>query len=348
MVFLILFMADLTRVAAWFGSCMIRGMDVIVSTDVVARTVLGEVPIEKLGVALPHEHVIHRISIHSGKADNTMVDVALLAEELRQFKAAGGGTICDVTPMNVGRDPAALREVSRLSGVHIVSALGLYQLDVWTADMLAMSRAELADFLIRESQGAFSGVAAGFLGEIASHNEPEHADWRKYRLTEKEVEVFEAVADAQRATGLWISTHASHGRHGVAQLRCLADAGADTSRVVVGHCDSQHHDDPTLDFDYYNELLKFGAMLEFDMFGWVEETGPDEVRCERIAELVRQGHTDRILLSTDTCRLSQLRRNGGRGYDYLFTHVLPGLRRAGVGEDDLQTMTVTNPARILT
>ena len=326
---------------------MIQAMAAIASTAAVARTVLGDVPIEELGVVLPHEHVIHRISIHSGKADNTMVDVALLAEELRRFKAAGGGTICDVTPVNVGRDPAALREVSRLSGVHIVSGLGLYQLDVWTADMLAMSRAQLADFLIRESRGASSGVAAGFLGEIASHNEPEHADWRKYRLTEKEAEVFEAVADAQRATGLWISTHASQGRHGVAQLRCLADAGAEPSRVVVGHCDAQHHDDPALDFDYYNKLLDFGAMLEFDLFGWTE-MGPDEVRCERIAELARQGHTDRVLLSTDTCRLSQLHRNGGRGYDYLFTHVLPGLRRAGVGENDLRTMTVGNPARILT
>jgi phosphotriesterase-related protein len=326
---------------------MIRGMAAIESTAVVARTVLGDVPIENLGVVLPHEHVIHRITIHSGKADNTMVDVELLAEELRLFKAAGGGTICDVTPVNVGRDPEALREVSRLSGVHIVSALGLYQLEVWTADMLAMSRAELAEYLIRDSQGEFSGVAAGFLGEIASHNEPEHADWRKYQLTEKEIEVFQAVADAQQSTGLWVSTHAAHGRHGVAQLRCLADAGAEPSRVVVGHCDAQFHDDPALDFDYYNKLLEFGAMLEFDLFGW-SEMGPDEARCGRIAELARQGHTDRILLSTDTCRLSQLHRNGGRGYDYLFTHVLPGLRRAGVGEEDLRTMTINNPARILT
>ena len=74
-------------------------------------------PIENLGVVLPHEHAIHRITIHSGKADNTMVDVELLAEELRLFKAAGGGTICDVTPVNVGRDPAALREVSRRSRI---------------------------------------------------------------------------------------------------------------------------------------------------------------------------------------------------------------------------------------
>jgi len=341
-------MADLSRVAAWLGCCIIRAMAAIGSTAGVARTVLGEVPIEKLGVVLPHEHVIHRISIHSGKADNAMEDVNLLADELRFFKAAGGGTICDVTPVNVGRDPAALREVSRLSGVHIVSALGLYQLDVWTADMLAMPRAELAGFLIRESQGEISGVAAGFLGEIASHNEPEHADWRKYQLTEKEAEVFQAVAEAQRETGLWISTHASHGRHGVAQLRCLADAGTEPSRVVVGHCDAQFHADPAPDFDYYNKLLDFGAMLEFDLFGWTEDTGPDEVRCQRIAELTRQGHTDRILLSTDTCRLSQLHRNGGRGYDYLFTHVLSGLRRAGVGEGELHTMTVSNPARILT
>jgi len=311
-----------------------------------ATTVLGEVSLAELGVVLPHEHVIHRISIFSGKIDNTMVDVELLAEELRIFKSAGGGTICDVTPVNVGRDAAALREVSRKSGVHIVSAVGLYQLDVWTPEMLAMSRSELADYLIRECHGEFNGVPSGLIGEIASHNEPEHADWRRYRLTEKEAEIFKAVADAQRATGLWISTHASAGRHGVAQLRCLADAGADTSRVVIGHCDAQYHQDIALDLEYFHELLKFGAMLEFDLFGWAE-MGPDSVRAERLAALVRESHAERLLISTDTCRLSQLHRNGGRGFDYVFTDVLPGLRLAGIGEAELSAMTIQDPATVL-
>ena len=315
-------------------------------TSRTAHTVLGDVDPAALGVTLMHEHVIHRISIHSGQADNTCVDVDLVAGELARFGAAGGGTICDVTPMNVGRDPAALQEVSRRSGVHIVSAVGLYQLEVWSDAMLALSRAELADAIVREAEGGTSGVAAGFLGEIASHNE-DQADWRQYELWEKEIEVFQAATDAQRRTGLFLSTHAAFGRNGVAQLRVIADAGGDTSRVIIGHCDAMSHDDPALDFDYYDQLLAFGAMIEFDLFGWQDVFFDDRVRIERLAELGRRGHADRVLLATDTCRISQLHANGGRGFDYLQSFVIPALRDAGVSESDIRKMTVTNPAAVL-
>jgi len=314
----------------------------------VIRTVLGEVDPARLGVTLMHEHPIHRLSIHSGRDDNTVVDVDLVAQELTIFREAGGGCVCDVTPVNVGRDPAALQEVSRRSGVHIVSAVGLYQLEVWSDRMLAMSRDELADYLVRDTNGQTTGVRAGFIGEIASHNELDHADWRKYRLWDKEVEIFQAVADAQQRTGLFVSTHAALGRHGVAQLRVMADAGGDTSRVIVGHCDAQAHDDPARDFDYYDEILSFGAMLEFDLFGWQTVFFHDDsVRIARIAELVRRGHADRLLIATDTCRLSQMHAHGGRGFDYVFTYIIPAMREAGVSDAEISKMTVTNPARVL-
>ena len=160
-----------------------------------ATTVLGDIDPQRLGTTLPHERLIHRISNHSGKPDNTCVDVELVAEELNRFRARGGGAICDVTPIGVGRDPEALRQVSRLSGLHIVSGLGLYQLEVWPDSLHNMSAAELADFLVAQASGDAHGIAAGLLGEIASHNEPDHADWRKYRMTDEERQIFRAVAD---------------------------------------------------------------------------------------------------------------------------------------------------------
>ena len=39
------------------------------------RTVTGTLDAGDLGVVLPHEHLIYRISVHSGRADNTCVDV---------------------------------------------------------------------------------------------------------------------------------------------------------------------------------------------------------------------------------------------------------------------------------
>ena len=309
-------------------------------------TVLGQITPEELGVTLPHEHIIHQVSLQSDNPDNTCIDPQLAASELVIFREAGGGAVCDVTPIGIGRDPVALQEVSRLSGVHIVSALGLYQLEVWPARLRGLSCSELSDFLVSESYGDSTGVRAGFLGEITSHNEP-HADWRRYRLSPEEVVLFQAVAAAQRRTGLFISTHASVGRHGVAQLRAIAAAGGDTSRLVIGHCDAQVHDDMELDLDYYHTLLDEGAWLEFDMFGW-EDLAPNEARLQRVTQLVVEGFADRLLLSTDTCRRSQLHAHGGRGFDYLFTMILPGLRDAGVSESAIEQMTVRNPAKMLT
>ena len=316
-------------------------------TSVAVRTVLGDIDPAELGITLMHEHPIHRLSIHSGKDDNTWVDVDLVAQELVRFREAGGGTVCDVTPVNVGRDPAALMEASRRSGVHIVSAVGLYQLEVWSDEMLAMSRGELADYIVREAEGGATGVPAGFLGEIASHNEIDQADWRAYRLWDKEEEIFRS---SHRRTTPHGSVHfhpCPFGRNGVAQLRVIAAAGGDTSRVIIGHCDDMAHDDPALDFDYYDQILGFGAMLEFELFGWQDVFFDDNVRIARLAELVKRGHADSVLLATDTCRLSQLHANGGRGFDFLLTWILPALREAGVGEPDIRKMTVTNPTRVL-
>jgi len=306
----------------------------------VVQTVTGAVAAAELGLTLPHEHVIHDIARHSGNPDNVFDDVELMAAELRRFRAAGGGTVCDVTPLGLGRDAAALREVSVRSGVRIVAGVGFYQTDVWPDGAAALSTDALADLIVREVE-----AGAGLIGELGSHNAAT-PDWRRYALTDQELHLFQAAALAQQRTGLAISTHASLGRGGVAQLRALTAAGADPQRVVIGHCDAHTHADAARDMAYYRALLKEGAALEFDLFGW-EELASDADRVERVALLAREGAADRVLLSTDTCRKSQLHNHGGRGFDYLPTAILPQLRQAGVSQEHIRQMTVANPARLL-
>ena len=304
------------------------------------RTVTGGLDAGSLGVVLPHEHLIHSISVHSGRADNACLDVELAAAECRRFRDAGGGAICDVTPLGLGRDLAALRAVSEASGVAVISALGLYE--IWTQPDEVRGRPArvVADYLERGAE------RCGLIGEIASHNEPGHADWRRYSLNASERDLFAGAARAQRRTGLAVTTHASLGRGGVAQGRMLVDSGADPARVIIGHCDAHLHDEESLDLDYYDALLALGVCLEFDLFGW-EELAPDALRARRIATLCAAGHAGRLLISTDTCRRSQLHACGGRGFDYLFTSIIPALRAAGVSQADIDTMTRANPSRLL-
>jgi phosphotriesterase-related protein len=308
-------------------------------------TVTGNIRNHQLGVTLAHEHLWCDISIHSRNPDNRFTEKFLLIEELEFFTRRGGRSIIEVTPEGVGRDPVALRAISEASGVQIISGVAFYQQEVYPAWVRKASLTEIADYFIQQIEEGRGGVRAGLIGELTSHNES-HAKAADYRLRHDEALVFRAAARAQRTTGVAISTHASLGRGGHAQLDLLTDAGADPKRVAIGHCDAHWHEDAELDIAYYLHILERGAYCAFDLIGW-NELVPDEIRAKRIASLAALGYERQILLSTDTCRLSQLHRFGGRGFDYLFTSFLPRLRESGVTQEQITAMLIEAPRSLL-
>lgn len=307
-------------------------------------TVTGEIPADELGPTLAHEHLRCDLSSFSGKDDNILTDAKLVTAEMSDFLAAGGRSIIEVTPEGIGRDPVALRCISQLSGVNIVSGIAFYEQSTYPAWVQNASVDQIADYFVQQIEVGTDGVRAGIIGEILSHNEPKPNP--AYQLLEPERRVFEAAAKAQRRTGVAITTHASLGRAGHAQLDVLERAGADLTRVAIGHCDAHWHERPELDLAYYLPILNRGAFCEFDLIGWTELM-PDDVRAERITSLVKMGYEKRILLATDTCRRSQLRANGGRGYGSLWRSFLPRLRERGVTEGQIHSMLVDAPRALL-
>ncbi|CAM9299642.1 unnamed protein product [Ectocarpus fasciculatus] len=96
-----------------------------------------------------------------------------------------------------------------------------------------------------------------------------------------------------------------------------------------------------------------GIVLCFDCFGRVEWLpGPDyypsdEESAVRIAELVRQGFADRIVLSSGVSRRFHLSRFGGYGYGHALRTVPPRLLRLGVSAKDIGLMTRENMLGLL-
>lgn len=82
------------------------------------------------------------------------------------------------------------------------------------------------------------------------------------------------------------------------------------------------------------------------MIGWTQLV-PDEIRADRIASLAQLGFADKITLVTDTCRLSQLHANNGRGFDYLWHYFLPLLQQRGVNALQIHSMLVDAPRNLL-
>jgi phosphotriesterase-related protein len=102
-------------------------------------------------------------------------------------------------------------------------------------------------------------------------------------------------------------------------------------------------------------LAETGCYLEFDLFGQEASYYPiadidmpnDATRIDYIMSLIEKGYGDKILLSMDICHKTQLAKYGGEGYNHILDNVLPIMRRKGMSKEDIETITVQNPAKIL-
>jgi phosphotriesterase-related protein len=305
------------------------------------QTVLGPIDPADLGFTLPHEHTQIALWHVPDRWDYWQLtrDEPLILEELAAYREAGGGGLVDLTLPGVGRDPAWLAGIARSSGLDIVMGCGWYRGAYYPPEARIDRRSvdDLADELVREATEGVgdTGIRPGIIGEIGTDK-----PW----VSALEERVHRAAARAARRTGLAITTHGVLSPVGLDQLRIIEDEGADPNRVVIGHADSF----PRL--DHYLAIVERGASLEFDFLG-MSFTPSERLGEGRVVELLRdllgRGHVERILLSQDVCHDSQLSRYGGNGYTYLARTFLPRLREAGVGEAEIDTMTVANPRRML-
>lgn len=348
-------------------------------------TVLGSLEADRLGVTLPHEHVFCDITclcpppdsenrreflerpVEMGilglirrdplfNRDNCLLtDVDLAIEEVREFQKLGGATIVDVTSEEaVGRDPLALQAVARATGVNIVCGCGHYLHFVHPPGAVEESMDSIAERLVLELNEGIgdTGVRPGLIGEIGT-SDPIHP---------QEAKMLRAAARAQQQTGAAITVHCNLGtRTGVEVLGLLGAAGADLSRVVLGHVDfALGHLDMSFEgaVSYHKRLASSGCFVEYDTVGadgYFRGTGlerpfwapSDRQRAEAIARLLDDGFGDQILISHDICLKHYLLHYGGFGYGHILREFIHNLKDAGLGDTDIHRLMVENPARML-
>lgn len=297
------------------------------------HTVLGELEPAALGRTLMHEHIFCDVYRVTGQLNELLNDEKLAADELSLLRQAGGAALVDVTTPDLGRDPEALYRIAQKTQLHIIMGTGWYRQPFYPPEIDRLSTDELADLMISDlTQGvADTGIRAGIIGEIGVN-----LDY----ATAQEERVLRAAARAQMATGAPLTTHASMYPVGLIQLEILRDEGVDLRRVIIGHCDTY------LERDYHLAILEAGAYVQFDTVGR-NHMNPDARRVSALAELIRLGWTDQLLLSSDRCHRSDLCAFGGLGYSYVFTRFFDMLTAAGIDDDTLDAITIENPRRVL-
>jgi phosphotriesterase-related protein len=302
--------------------------------------ILGVIDSADLGFTLMHEHILS-VDWSMRQAFSDWVNRETLIEEatgeLRAAQQCGVRTIVDVTPINLGRDIHLLREVAARAQVQIIAATGLYWFDApwlrgWEVD-------RLVEFLIHDVESGIQGTdsKAGIIKAATQSS-----------VTPLNRKSLQVAARLHLATGLPITTHTSaEHRTGLAQQDVFEEEGVDLGRVVIGHCGD------TDDIAYLEEILQRGSTIGMDRFG-LDMVLPTEKRVSTIAALCRRGWAERMVLSHDACCFLDWYPKGvlraavpNWRFRYIPEDVLPALREAGVGEEEIHTMTVANPARIL-
>lgn len=335
-------------------------------------TVLGPVPLDRLGVTLMHEHILNDCSCwwrgndpafrspirdlpitpdiisqlrndpFANKHNCALDDEALAVQELMLFVAEGGATVVDPTCQGIGRNPQALTRIAKATGLNVIMGAGYYLHSSHPDYLAAMSDRAITDELISEARDGIGpdNTKIGLIGEIGVSSD----------FTAAERRVLSASATAAAETGLPLMVHLpAWFRLAHQVLDLVAAAGQPLDRVILCHMNPSH-----ADVAYQTSLADRGAYIEYDMLGmdyFYADQGvqcpSDEDSATAIANLFARGYGQQILLSQDVFIKMMLCAYGGNGYAHVQRHFLPRLLRHGLTEADLTTLVVHNPRRAL-
>ena len=307
----------------------------------VVRTVLGDVPSDRLGTCWAHEHLV----IDGGVAKLVNPEISLqrvedAVAELAPCVAAGLRAVVDAMPADAGRNAAKLAAISRRAGVHVIAATGLHHARFYGerhwGELLAPER--LAELFVADLE---EGIDAHDCNGPVVRRTPHRAGVVKVAgsaggPSPRDRRIFEAAALAVARTGTALLTHCEGGTGGLAQLELLDRLGVPPERVILSHTDK------VADLGYHRELLAAGAYLVYD-----QGLRSPETTARLVGWMVEDGHQDRLLLGTDGARRSLWMVLGGApGLADLATGL--GKRLASeLGPAVMDAIWVTNPAAAL-
>ncbi|MGW5128915.1 phosphotriesterase family protein [Streptomyces sp. NPDC004069] len=313
------------------------------------NTVLGPVPAAELGVVSVHEALLSVVPGAEHAFDITIDRAEIfetLAAKLKDFRAHGGGTIVDSTGMFHGRDVRLYETLSRATGVHIVAStgqgpeelLGGYFLTPQTNPPTPWPAEKFADLFTKEvTEGMVvprveRRGAAGLVATTATRE----------GMTATDESLFRGAARTALSTGVAVSIR--YGSDALHDLDVVLDEKLAADRVVVGGLDRKD----AVAAGAPLEVARRGASVALDHVGVEDgEHVTDAERAALVADLVKAGFADRILLSSSATGVAK----GHSGSDLPYSHVLatfvPLLKTQGLSDEDARRILVENPRDLL-
>lgn len=287
------------------------------------RTVLGDIPPEELGACDAHDHLFISSPTLPGQE---LDDAEAALAELNAFATLGGGAVVQWTPWGMGPRTEELPDLSRRSGVHVISATGLHQARCYDHDELESVRDGLAELFVHELTNA--PVRAGLIKVAGAY----------HRLDDHARHVMTAAAEAHHTTDAPIGVHLEAGTAALDVLDFLCGShGVEPHRVILGHL----HRFP--DAGIHRQVAEAGAFLAFDGPSRVHH-GTDWRLLDSLTALADAGHIHQVLLGGDTVTPPARSTADGPGMPFLLSGLRPRIENE-LGPDIASAIFTENPAR---
>ncbi len=304
-------------------------------------TATGDITPKELGNVLSHEHMlIYSPNMRLGFGERWFplqkaIDRAV--HLLSDAKARCGiDTVIDGTPLDLGRNLQALREISRRSSVNILLSSGLY-----ITEEHFMHRRTPSAFAKAFIDECTNGIADSGIKPAMLKCATGPAGFTPINRL-----LLDTMSLVQTETGLPLFAHNHQpDKTGYEQLRIFEKNRVNLEKVIIGHCSD------TADIPYLLDLAKSGCFLGFDrIFPQVYEQ-----QAAVIFAMIEAGYEDRLLLSHDFFAFSdssgdslETQSRSERDFTTVHLQLLPALKALGATDTQIHKLTYENPQKLFT
>ncbi len=306
------------------------------------QTVNGPIPVEQLGVTLMHEHILQAnwsMRMNYPHWFNYDEFLPYAVEDVKRTKEIGVQTMVEQTPVCLGRDIHAIKDVADAAGMQIIACTGFF----YTENQWLFGRTEesLMECMRKDIEEGIqdTDIKPGLIKcatDVAG-------------ITPVNEVLLNAHARMAKESGLPIGTHTWYkNRSGLGQMDIFEKHGLDPKKILIGHCGD------TNDIGYLEELLSRGCYIGLDRFG-DDAKNPLKDRVNTLMKLCERGWIKQLMISHDYVCFVDLgmwewknKRNADPDDEkynarYIHRYVLPMLRELGFPEEGIDQLLVQNP-----
>ncbi|WP_236979019.1 phosphotriesterase family protein [Membranihabitans maritimus] len=283
---------------------------------------------------LSHEHILVDFigAMKINKDDYSQSEVInTILPKLKELHKWGVKYFVDATPNFLGRDPNLLKELSRLSGIQILTNTGFYgAVNNKYIPKIAfdLSAEEIADIWIDEFENGIgdSGIKPGFIKIGVDAKDPLHPMHQK---------LVKAAALTHLQTGLTIASHTGKAKGLWPQLEILKKTGVSPSAFIWVH--AQNETNPK----EYKKAAEEGCWISLDGMGWNTNSYNTKLQWAKENDIL-----DKILISHDAGWFDpQKSKQEITPYTNIFEKIIPQLKASGFTDFDFNCLLKENPAK---